>query len=194
MKIYGYHYFQNAAAKRDRLRERYAKEEETIAIKYNPLIAKAQKQVKRYAYYWLYSLAILIIDILILFDKLNLWYVKVFLALCIIGSLIVLGKTCYCRYKCDGIITEFNMASQSNQIVKDEIISLNQELARMALAIISYSEYHDELSIIKDEKELQTYFQEIYYQYHDAIDKMHNYNTTTEDFLNYYFQWQNDIL
>lgn len=194
MKIYGYNHYQNLAAKRDRLREQYAQKEEKIAEKYNPLIFKAQKKMKNFVYYWLYSLVGLLVIFLLLFDEINSLAIKIILIALFLGTFVLLGFAIKFRYKWDAIVNEFNQASLANQTLKEEVIKLNQELARLALAIISYSEYHDELSIINDSEKKKAYFQEIYYTYYEAIDKLHNYHATTEDILNYFFQWQNDLL
>lgn len=194
MRIYGYKIYEEMMAKRDKLREVYAQEEEKIFEIHNPIIANARKRAKNFFHYFIYSIVILIVVFLSLNYKLSEPGSIATLVIIGIGNLTVLGVAILFRIKRELAIKKFNEASEKNQVLKDEVIKLNKELANLAIALISYSEYHDELSLIKDEEELKRRFQEIFYLYNEEINALYNYKANVDDYLDYYFKWENNIL
>lgn len=194
MRIYGYKIYQDMTAKRDKLRESYALQETKLATKYNPLVLKAKKRAKNFIHFWLYSIVLLIIVFLTLHKKLSLPEVIATLSLVGLGVIALLVLAILFRYKREAIINEFNETSAKNQLIKEEVYKLNYELAKLAIAVITYSEHHDELNLISDEKELERRFKELYYLYHDAINSIYNNKATIEDYIDYYYKWENDLL
>lgn len=194
MKIYGVKSFGQLMAKRDRLRERYTDSELELAIKYNPLINKFRKRSRNFGHLFLYSIVLIIIAFLLLYKKLTEVTSIVILSVAGLLAIVMFILMLVFRYKKEVFTNEFNEASKSNQELKKEILEYNHKLAKMTIVSISYSENYRELNSITNKDEFKSRFRELFYLYHNAVNDTFSNNATVEDFINYYYQWKNDVL
>ena len=194
MKIYVVKSFGQLMAKRDRLRERYTDSELELAIKYNPLINKFRKRSRNFGQLFLYSIVLIIIAFLLLYKKLTEVTSIVILSVAGLLAIVMFILMLVFRYKKEVFTNEFNEASKSNQELKKEILEYNHKLAKMTIVSISYSENYRELNSITNKDEFKSRFRELFYLYHNAINDTFSNNATVEDFINYYYQWKNDVL
>ncbi len=193
MKIYGRHELEKLIIKRDLLRKQYVEQAEEIGFKYNIKKLQAKRQAKKFNIFIDLNFVAILLYCLITYKYFNNIFILIFLGLLIasMGFLIymyIMKNNIYQKLE-----EEFTKENESNNQFGKQIVDANYQVAKCAIGVIIYSENFlllDNLSEIEKNKK----FQELFYTYVRAIDKVHGNKATVEDYISYYYNWERKFL
>ena len=79
---------------------------------------------------------------------------------------------------------------QEKTAIRSKIKELNDQISALVLSVIVLNEHFYELSLIQSKELREKRWEELIFNQNVAINRLYNYVPTTEDFLNYYKEYE----
>lgn len=176
-------------AKRDAKRKAFVQADYDTSMQFAPQHSVLKKQAKNARYFALYVAVGYGVLWLLGYKHIENLYVII---IAILLGLVVLGfiiKAWLTGQKEKFVYEDWQRSSAIDNLINDEAIALNQEIAKMAVGIICLSENFIELSFLNDQA-LEKRWKILIKEYIDVIDQEFNHRATIDDYIVFYERWE----
>lgn len=175
-------------------KENYSQRELFVSNELEQKIQVLTEKSKKNDVYIIVAISLLIVMLGYIYDFLKIVNQKWIISIVVIIMAIIMGyffiKGIIYKVKLQKLNKEKNKEDQEKEEIRKRIKALNDEISALVLSVIVLNEHFYELSMIDDKEMKEKRWNELILQQNIAINKMYNYVPTTEDFLNYYKEYE----
>lgn len=189
MGIIGKNELEKLINTRNKARDDFINQEKIIKEKYENNYYQLKQKARKLIYLWLYIVIGYLFVLLLLYKKLT--QKPIFYSSIVVGVIIVLLVIypLYFQYQKYRLKSLWNREEENLLSLKTKANELNEEVAKLSLAVICLSENIYELQEITNIHQLHTRWLKLLSQYRDGINLLHHNKATTEDYINFYRNW-----
>lgn len=186
--------FRSLLAKINVEKEKYAQRELFVSYELEQKIQIETEKSKKNDVYIIVAFSLLIVILGYIYDFLKIVNQKWIITIVIIIMAIIMGifivKGIIYKVKLSRLSKKKEQEDQEKADIRARIKELNDQISALVLSVIVLNEHFYELSLIENKELREKRWNELIFNQNIAINKMYNYVPTTEDFLNYYKEYE----
>lgn len=186
--------FRSLLAKINIEKEKYAQRELFVSYELEQKIQIETEKLKKNDVYIIVAFSLLIVIMGYIYDFLKIVNQKWLITIVIIIMAIIMGiflvKGIIYKVKLNRLSKKKEQEDQEKADIRSKIKELNDQISALVLSVIVLNEHFYELSLIESKELREKRWKELIFNQNVAINKLYNYVPTTEDFLNYYKEYE----
>ena len=186
--------FRSLLAKINIEKEKYAQRELFVSYELEQKIQIETEKKKKNDVYIIVAFSLLIVIMGYIYDFLKIVNQKWIITIVIIIMAIIMGifilKGIIYKVKLNQLSKKKEQEDQEKTAIRSKIKELNDQISALVLSVIVLNEHFYELSLIQSKELREKRWEELIFNQNVAINKLYNYVPTTEDFLNYYKDYE----
>ena len=186
--------FRSLLAKINIEKEKYAQRELFVSYELEQKIQIETEKKKKNDVYIIVAFSLLIVIMGYIYDFLKIVNQKWIITIVIIIMAIIMGifilKGIIYKVKLNHLSKKKEQEDQEKTSIRSKIKELNDQISALVLSVIVLNEHFYELSLIQSKELREKRWEELIFNQNVAINRLYNYVPTTEDFLNYYKEYE----
>lgn len=175
-------------------KEKYSQRELFVSNELEQKIQIITEKSKKNDVYIIVALSLLIVMLGYIYDFLKIvnqkWLITIFVIIMALIMIYFFVKGIIYKVKLKKLYKEKDKEDQEKEQIRARIKELNDEISSLVISVIVLNEHFYELSLINDKEEREKRWKELILKQNVAINKLYKYVPTTEDYLNYYKEYE----
>lgn len=175
-------------------KEKYSQRELFVSNELEQKIQIITEKSKKNDVYIIVALSLLIVMLGYIYDFLKIvnqkWLITIFVIIMALIMIYFFVKGIIYKVKIKKLYKEKDKEDQEKEQIRARIKELNEEISSLVISVIVLNEHFYELSLINNKEEREKRWKELILKQNVAINKLYKYVPTTEDYLNYYKEYE----
>ena len=175
-------------------KEKYSQRELFVSNELEQKIQIITEKSKKNDVYIIVALSLLIVMLGYIYDFLKIvnqkWLITIFVIIMALIMVYFFVKGIIYKIKIKKLYKEKDKEDQEKEQIRARIKELNDEISSLVISVIVLNEHFYELSLINNKEEREKRWKELILKQNVAINKLYKYVPTTEDYLNYYKEYE----